>query len=241
MTVIGLDDNGEDVVVVVGGIAAINKGMIQGTYFNGDVTGNVVGGIVGTNSGQIDRCFVTEDSTITVTNRSNTVNTLRLAVGGGFAGRLLRDMNQETPTSITNSYSLGTVNIVKGGDVASVGAPYTVGGFVGTMINNANITIQNCYSVVKVKYQEVAGSQTIMIYKMIPAVGNVNASDNYYIVAASTEQDPSLNDVDFAKNGGGTDCDTLELLKTQLQPLKDEENNQVYTITQTGYPTLYQG
>ena len=32
--------------------------------------------------------------------------------------------------------------------------------------------------------------------------------------------------------------DTVENLKTKLSTLKDEEDNQVYTVSETSYPTL---
>ena len=198
------------------------------------MTGNRVGGITGVNMGKIDRCFVTETSIITVSNKTNSGTGLKGAVAGGIAGTMTYNasLGQDT-VFITNSYSLATISVIKGGDAGSVG--YTVGGLVGTMSTNSNISVTNCYTVVKITKVEVKGTNTINVYHMIGTTKNVVMTNNYYIVD-TCELTVSASSVNVV--GECEQVDTVENLKTKLSTLKDGDNNQVYVVTETSYPTL---
>lgn len=232
MIVTALDDMEE--FVSVGGIAAVNYGTITNSYFDGQVTGNRVGGITAVNMGKIDRCFVTETSIITVSNKTNSGTGLKGALAGGIAAAVTYNTNLGLDAvSITNSYSLATIAVIKGGDANNVG--YTVGGLVGTMSKNSGISITNCYTVVKIKKVEVVGTNTINVYHMIGATGDVVMTNNYYIVDTCelTVSASSVNTVAVCEM-----VDTVENLKTKLSTLKDADDNQVYVVTETSYPTL---
>ena len=232
MTVKALDDMTE--FVSVGGIAAVNYGVITNSYFDGHATGNRVGGITAVNMGKIDKCYVTETSTITVTNKTNSGTGLKGAVAGGIAATMTYNSSLgQDAVSLTNSYSLATISVIKGGDAAQVG--YTVGGLVGTMSANSNINISNCYTVVKIAKVEVIGTNTINVYHMIGSTTNVVMENNYYIVD-TCELTVSASSLNTA--GECEMVDTVENLKTKLSTLKDEEDNQVYTVSETSYPTL---
>ena len=232
MNISALDDM-ED-FVSVGGIATNNNGTITNTYFDGFLLSNRLGGITAKNTGLIDRCYVTEDSIINVTNRSSSSNTLKGAVVGGIAAAHNYDsIIGLEKARITNSYSLATIRVTKGGDANQVG--YIVGGLVGTMTANINVEVANSYVVVKIVKDVISGT-TINVYEMLSDANNVVMTNNYYIVETCelTVSSSSLNEAGV--------CEKLvdaTALKTKLATLKDDDNNQVYVVTDTEYPTLY--
>ncbi len=233
MVLTALDDMSE--MTSVGGIATYNYGTITGSHFAGTITANRVGGISAQSHGLIDRCYVEEDTNINVTNKANSadVTTLKGAVAGGIVAAMSYNSTLGMEyVKVTNSYSLATINVTKGGDASQVG--YTVGGLIGTMSANERVQVKNCYTVVSIKRVTISGSSSINVYHMLGQTTDVVMTDNYYLVNVCelTVSEASVNTT------GCKMVDDLAALKTALTPLKDEDGNVVYLIADLEYPAL---
>ncbi|MGN0960587.1 MAG: hypothetical protein ACI4PF_00140 [Christensenellales bacterium] len=230
-TIIALDDS--SATVYAGGIARSNKGTIKNTNFAGSIRSNYVGGIVASNYGNIDRCYV-DNAVIYVTDEATTESYRKGATAGGIAGEI-KVLGSGT-ASITNSYSKAYIYASKG---TSSSVAMIIGGLIGSLNDNANITISNNYVVSRLAVEsgKTISADSLFVYDMIEKTTSNNSTvkDNYYIVEtlenSLTISSSSRNDTAVIMK------DSLETLKTALATLRDDNNNLVYN-TDTEYPTL---
>lgn len=209
-----------------GGIVAENNGSIYGCIFSGSITANQVGGISAENNGTIERSYSTENAVINATDA--TLSGSVPSSAGGISARM-------NGGSIKYSYSLATIYINK--QSTNESASTTVGGLVGAIDKDADvtITITGNYVVSKIYLANGATSKgSIYKYDILPMSGSESYASNYYIVETK-EGETSITS--SKESNGGTACDDLDDLKEKLATIKDGENS-VYITTGDGYPTL---
>ncbi len=209
----------------VAGIANTNTGIIENTFFSGDITSNYVSGITNTNSGTIDRCYSQGNAYVTDRNATGTEGQEKGCVYGGIAGEISGN------STISNSYSLTKVILTK----QSVEKTAYVGGLVGFVGETDNSTISNCYVVVNFYFAEqTTSSQNVKAYYFMPSDSKTTCTNNYYLVESAGEDAITAGTQTIS---GVTNVPNIESLRSSLSELTDIHGKKIYDTT-TEYPTL---
>ncbi|MBE5736604.1 MAG: hypothetical protein E7356_04575 [Clostridiales bacterium] len=227
-------------MAIAGGIASNNSGTIEkSAYLSGSIKSNNVAGIVARSSGIIDRCYVTESVTIIVTDRSlaedndNPTYYYSGAEAGGIAGSVTAQaFSTGSKVAVSNSYSLAKIEVNVFANT-SINSPYTIGGLIGSIGDNADITIENNYVKSHIVKGEITGARQIIVYYLCQDNDLVTFKNNYYYINSTT------NDVSNIVSGEGTKVDSIQDLNTALSQLRDQGVN-IYIVdnNNTSYPTL---
>jgi hypothetical protein len=168
--------SGQETQGYLGGLAAVNAGMIASSSATGNVTSTadetLTGGFVGFNLGTIQNAYATG------TVSAGDGNTIEI---GGFAG--------ENHGSITAAYSTGNVT-------AGTGNSTAVGGFAG--VNDSGATILIAYSTGATSSGADVGALGGFVGR------NDGATDQSYAMGAVTATGTNLYVGGMAGQGSGT-------------------------------------
>lgn len=133
----------------VGGIAAINYGTIEGCTVSGEIsaTANYVGGITGLNHGRIEGC--------SVVGKIKAVNGTVGGIAGENNGTIVACSSGATVGNDTsNSYNVGGIagnaagssTIIGCYNMGSVAGAGYIGGILGYVESEGNVTMTACYN-----------------------------------------------------------------------------------------------
>lgn len=213
----------------VAGIAGINFGKIERTYFSGDITSNYIGGVVGTNNGIIDRCY-SEGTANLVNCGSTSTNTLantRDMVYGGIAIALYnKDVMPDIDIAnvkLVNSYSIMSVVVSRQFDAGSC----TIGGLV-TDIYATPETISNNYVILDIAYDYRHASGKVKIRALMPLTSDEIATNNYYVISDDNKIEVDPNS-DINKDG-------YIVNMTELKKVLADTTTGIYDTTVEDHP-----
>ena len=223
-----LDSNTDDynISTKVAGIASINTGTISNTYFDGNIKGNYVSGITNENSGNISNCYALGIAYATDADASAVSDGGKGIQFGGIAGAM------SGTATIENCYSRMIISI----DIKTSNSILpAVGGLVGYIASNSNVTIKNSYVLFRAEITGNAGNVTTsenMNTVVAPKNNNATYSNNYYLVETITG---STNLTAYNADGVAKNAVSIEGLVTEMTgpetEIKDDENNLIYTVT----------
>ena len=212
-------DNYRNSSAYASGIVIDNYGEVEYSTFEGTITSNWIGGIAYNNYGIIDRTYVGASAVINATTASLSDSNVHKKLNVGAIVANIQN-GSDIVATITNSYSLATINVtVTGGDSVNI-----VSAFVSSV--GSRTKLANNYAVSKVvrTSTSIVGNEPNTYY-MIPNVSNAQLENNYYIVDEAFNVSNVLTDK-------GTQVNSIADLNTALKSLSDiyllDQNNQNY-------------